>query len=32
MNRSYDAMKALLTSEAPTGLCWIIERARAAGH
>lgn len=32
MNRSYAAMKALLTTEAPTGLRWVIERARAANH
>src|SRR6185369_4449050 len=28
MNRSYDAMRVLLTSEAPKGLRWTIERAR----
>jgi hypothetical protein len=32
MSRSYDAMKALLTTEAPGGLRWILERARAADH
>ena len=32
MNKSYQAMKALLTSEAPKGLRWTIERARAADH
>jgi predicted alpha/beta superfamily hydrolase len=32
MKKSYDAMKALLTGEAPRGLLWTIERARAADH
>lgn len=32
MSRSYDAMKALLTTGAPRGLRWTIERARAADH
>ena len=32
MTRSYDAMKALLTADAPQGLRWMIERARAADH
>jgi predicted alpha/beta superfamily hydrolase len=32
MNRSYAAMKALLANEAPKGLRWTIERARAADH
>jgi len=32
MNKSYNAMKVLLTSEAPKGLHWTIERARAADH
>ena len=32
MNRSYNAIKMLLTSEAPKGLRWTIERARAADH
>lgn len=32
MSRSYNAMKALLTTDAPRGLRWIIERARAADH
>jgi predicted alpha/beta superfamily hydrolase len=32
MSRSYAAMKALLTSKAPKGLRWTIERARAADH
>jgi predicted alpha/beta superfamily hydrolase len=32
MNKSYNAMKLLLTSEAPKGLRWTIERARAADH
>jgi predicted alpha/beta superfamily hydrolase len=32
MNKSYHAMKALLTNEAPKGLVWTIERARAADH
>lgn len=32
MSRSYDAMKALLTADAPKGLRWTIERARAADH
>lgn len=32
MNRSYEAMKERLTTEAPKGLRWIIERARAADH
>lgn len=32
MRRSYNAMNALLTGEAPTGLRWTIERARAADH
>ena len=32
MNRSYEAMKALLTADAPKGLRWTIERARAADH
>jgi predicted alpha/beta superfamily hydrolase len=32
MNKSYAAMKALLTDSAPSGLRWTIERARAADH
>jgi predicted alpha/beta superfamily hydrolase len=32
MNRSYHAMKALLTTDAPSGLRWVVERARAADH
>lgn len=32
MNRSYAAMKTLLAGEAPKGLRWTIERARAADH
>jgi hypothetical protein len=32
MAHSYSAMKTLLTSEAPKGLRWVIERARAADH
>jgi len=32
MNKSYSAMKALLAKEAPAGLRWTIERARAANH
>ena len=32
MTRSYEAMKALLTADAPKGLRWTIERARAADH
>jgi predicted alpha/beta superfamily hydrolase len=32
MSRSYAAMKTLLTSKAPRGLRWTIERARAADH
>ncbi|MGC4048486.1 MAG: alpha/beta hydrolase-fold protein [Paludibaculum sp.] len=32
MNKSYAAMKALLTNKAPKGLDWTIERARAADH
>jgi predicted alpha/beta superfamily hydrolase len=32
MNKSYNAMKVLLTNEAPKGLRWTIERARAANH
>ena len=32
MTRSYNAMKALLASDAPRGLRWTIERARAANH
>lgn len=32
MSKSYSAMKTLLTSEAPPGLLWTIERARAADH
>ncbi|MBI4910409.1 MAG: alpha/beta hydrolase [Acidobacteria bacterium] len=32
MNKSYNAMKALLMSDAPKGLLWTIERARAANH
>ena len=32
MAKSYAAMKALLTKEAPKGLRWTIERARAADH
>jgi predicted alpha/beta superfamily hydrolase len=32
MSRSYEAMKAVLTKEAPKGLRWTIERARAADH
>jgi predicted alpha/beta superfamily hydrolase len=32
MSQSYAAMKTLLTSKAPKGLRWTIERARAADH
>lgn len=32
MNRSYTAMKGLLTADAPHGLGWVIERAHAADH
>lgn len=32
MNKSYQAMKTLLTQDAPKGLRWTIERARAADH
>jgi hypothetical protein len=32
MNRSYQAMRLLLAGEAPKGLRWTIERARAADH
>jgi predicted alpha/beta superfamily hydrolase len=32
MTRSYHAMKTVLTTAAPTGLRWTIERARAADH
>src|SRR5262245_34472946 len=32
MNNSYNAMKTVLTNEAPKGLRWTIERARAADH
>jgi predicted alpha/beta superfamily hydrolase len=32
MNRSYAAMKMLLTSQAPPALRWTVERARAADH
>jgi predicted alpha/beta superfamily hydrolase len=32
MNRSHTAMQALLTADAPAGLRWTIERARAADH
>jgi len=32
LNKLYNAMKVLLTCEAPNGLRWIIERARAADH
>jgi predicted alpha/beta superfamily hydrolase len=32
MNKSYQAMKTLLTQEGPKGLRWTIERARAADH
>lgn len=32
MGRSYAAMKAILTKDAPKGLRWTIERARASDH
>jgi predicted alpha/beta superfamily hydrolase len=32
MQKSYAAMKALLSKEAPKGLRWTLERARAADH
>jgi predicted alpha/beta superfamily hydrolase len=32
MGKSYAAMKELLTSDAPKGLAWTIERARGADH
>jgi predicted alpha/beta superfamily hydrolase len=32
MNRSYQAMKTILSAEAPKGLRWTVERARASDH
>lgn len=32
MNQSYNAFRTLLSSEAPAGLRWVAERARAADH